>query len=97
MKRHLLSFPVLVAALAFNFVHADESAVPGQKLDSDLGSLPPYAEWRLHPHLKRLVVAETGKAPGEKLDSGLGELPPYATWDRYPELKRLAAPTTAGL
>jgi hypothetical protein len=97
MKLHLLSFPVLVAALAFNFVHADESAVPGQKLDNDLGSLPPYSEWRLHPHLKRFVAIETGKASGEKLDSGLGELPPYATWGQHPELKRLAAPTMAGI
>jgi hypothetical protein len=97
MKRHLLLSLALVAPLAFSLAQAEESVVAGEKLDSDLGSLPPYAEWHLHAHLKRLVAEETGTASGEKLDSGLGELPPYATWGRHPELKRLAAPTTAGI
>jgi hypothetical protein len=50
--------------------------VIGEKIDSGLGALPPYASWD----------DPTGRQPmrhrvaGESLDDGLGELPPYSQW-----------------
>ena len=86
---------------AYTFAQAEvaDTAVIGQKLDSDLGSLPAYGEWHRHAQLKRLVVSDVGVvvATGEKIDSGLGNLPPYASWDRHPELRRFASPAMAGI
>ena len=51
-------------------------AVVGEKIDSGLGGLPPYASWD----------DKTGRVPvrhrvaGESLDDGLGELPHYSKW-----------------
>ncbi len=87
----------LSAVLAVQFMSTDlraagpVEAVIGQKLDSGLGGLPPYAEWYRHPHLSRLVPTQNTTVSGEKRDSGLGELPLFADWGRYPELKHLAA------
>ena len=33
-------------------------AMPGEKLDSGLGALPPYGEWKNHPELSYLVAHE---------------------------------------
>ncbi len=50
--------------------------VIGEKVDSGLGMLPPYASWD----------DKTGRQPmrhrvaGESLDDGLGALPPYSQW-----------------
>jgi len=55
---------------------AKAQAVAGEKLDSGLGHLPPYAQWD----------DKTGRQPmrhrvaGESLDDGLGELPHYSKW-----------------
>lgn len=56
--------------------------VPGEKLDSGLGNLPP--EWPAGTQQSATLrepggsPTQTGyRVPGEKLDSGLGELPPY--------------------
>jgi len=38
-------------------------AMPGEKLDSGLGALPHYSEWKHHPDLAYLVVHEAD-APG---------------------------------
>ena len=55
---------------------ASAHEVPGQKLDSGLGALPPYRLWDdpsgRQPMRHRVV--------GESLDDGLGELPPYSQW-----------------
>lgn len=65
-----------LAAAAASFVALTAAATEGQKLDSGLGELPPYAQW----------LDKSGQSPqgarvaGESLDSGLGELPPYAQW-----------------
>ena len=99
MKRTLMVSLMLAAPLAFTMAHAAvaDTAVAGQKLDSDLGSLPAYGEWHRHAHLKRLVVSDVGVATGEKIDSGLGDLPPYASWGRHPELRHFASPAMAGI
>jgi hypothetical protein len=88
---------VVAIALVSGLVHAAGGSVPGEKLDSGLGALPSYSEWKKHPDLARYVaVAErttqaTSRVPGEKLDSGLGALPPYSRWKDDPELARLVA------
>lgn len=73
----LLSTAALVAA--FPSVQAQVVRVQpviGEKLDSGLGQLPPYAQWD----------DKTGRQPmrhrvaGESLDDGLGELPHYSRW-----------------
>ena len=53
--------------------------VTGEKLDSGLGSLPHYREWR--DQFKPAAPVAAGRINpvlGEKLDSGLGELPRYS-------------------
>lgn len=48
----------------------------GEKLDSGLGELPPYALWddkTGHRPMRHRVL-------GESLDDGLGELPHYSKW-----------------
>ena len=55
--------------------------IPAAKLDSGLGELLPYREWRevwLHA------------IPAESLDSGLGDLPPLSEW-REPWLHAIPA------
>jgi hypothetical protein len=67
---------LVLVTTTVSFVAATAAANEGQKLDSGLGELPPYSQWR----------DKTGRAPvhvqvaGESLDSGLGELPHYAQW-----------------
>jgi len=51
------------------------AVVPGEKLDSGLGSLPHYSRWA-DPRGRVVATA----VPGESLDSGLGELPHYRLW-----------------
>ena len=92
MRTLLASFAVAVPFVCAGLQAAEPVEVAtGQKLDSDLGSLPHYAEWHRHSHLSHLVPPQVANAPGEKLDSGLGALPPYAQWDQYPELRHMAA------
>ena len=43
--------------------------MPAESLDSGLGDLPPYSEWRF-PWVYSM--------PAEKIDSGLGEIRPIA-------------------
>ena len=96
MRILIASFVVAVQFTSHDARAAGPAEVAsGQKLDSGLGRLPPYAEWNSHPHLRHLVLPQVAHIPGEKLDSGLGDLPLYAHWDRHPELQRLATP--AGL
>ena len=73
-------------------------AVPGQKVDSDLGNLPPFTQWDRHPQLRRYVRIARPRVAGEKLDSGVGDLPPYSQWHRHPELSPLLslAPAQSG-
>lgn len=72
--------------------HSGAPAVPGQKLDSGLGELPPYAQWD----------DPTGRQPvrhrvaGESLDDGLGELPHYSRW-RDPSGRNPTGNITVGL
>lgn len=55
---------------------AQAGPVIGEKIDSGLGELPPYASWD----------DKTGRQPmryrvaGESLDNGLGALPHYSQW-----------------
>jgi hypothetical protein len=90
MPRRLLACLIAGTALAFGAAHASEPqpAVPGEKLDSGLGSLPPYGQWHRHPELQRFVVPDADRVLGEKLDSGLGDLPAYSQWKDHPELSR---------
>lgn len=53
-------------------------AISGEKVDSGLGELPHYREWknaftRATPASQQVSV----HIPGEKIDSGLGDLPAY--------------------
>lgn len=66
----------------------------GEKIDSGLGELPPYASWD----------DKTGRQPtrhrvaGESLDDGLGALPPYSQWlDRSGRDPMARAVISAGL
>jgi hypothetical protein len=71
--------PVLAAALLGSavFAHAGTgAAVPGQKIDSGLGSLPHYSKWIDRSGRDPMA----SRVPGESLDSGLGELPHYSKW-----------------
>jgi hypothetical protein len=56
---------------------AQTSKVSGEKLDSGLGSLPHYSQWK--DRTGKSVVATT-QVEGQKLDSGLGDLPHYSKW-----------------
>jgi hypothetical protein len=92
-----------VAALAFAAAvpaHAESPAprtgVPGEKVDSGLGQLPPFIEWHRHPQLRKLAGRSVARAEGEKVDSGLGDLPPYSQWRDHPELKALAPKPASG-
>lgn len=91
--RHPFIRPLAIAALAVCMGPTAKAAdtVPGQKIDSDLGSLPPFTQWDRHPQLRRYVRLAQTRVAGEKLDSGVGSLPPYSQWHRHPELARLAA------
>ncbi|HKC45492.1 MAG TPA: hypothetical protein VKC64_16795 [Burkholderiales bacterium] len=65
----------VVAALGFAWsasALADgEVLTPAAKIDSGLGTLPHYLQWR-----EPWVYA----TPAEKIDSGLGSLPHYSQW-----------------
>lgn len=63
-----LSLPVGMSAAG---EIGDELLTPAAKVDSGLGTLPSYADWK-EPWVFAL--------PAESIDSGLGELPPYAEW-----------------
>jgi hypothetical protein len=55
---------------------AQAQPVIGEKIDSGLGTLPPYASWddkTGHQPMRHRVA-------GESLDDGLGTLPPYSQW-----------------
>lgn len=56
--------------------------VPGEKLDSGLGSLPHYSRWAQEGVLGPAGAPATRATHvvGEKIDSGLGELPHYREW-----------------
>lgn len=82
-SHRLFAFAAAMLAFASTCVQADSgnpaqsesaNAVAGEKLDSGLGELPPYALW----------TDKSGRNPtavvGEKLDSGLGDLPAYHAW-----------------
>jgi len=59
----------------------DANHVPGEKLDSGLGEMPPYSPGgREQSATLREPAQAAHRVPGEKLDSGLGELPPYHAW-----------------
>lgn len=59
----------------------DAYHVPGEKLDSGLGDLPPYRPGGKEQVTALREPAPAGyRVPGEKLDSGLGDLPHYRTW-----------------
>lgn len=74
---HRFTWLVAAAALmaALPTVQATQP-VRGEKIDSGLGQLPPYAQWD----------DKTGRQPvrqavaGESLDDGLGELPHFSKW-----------------
>ena len=54
---------VVTAAFLFAGAYAsDQPAMPGEKLDSGLGALPPYSEWSKHPELAHMVVPEMAPA-----------------------------------
>jgi len=77
-----LGFALFVAIVAAAFAqpaYVRVHAVPGEKIDSGLGDLPPYSDWSTDPYLRTLVVRPNA-VPGEKLDSGLGELKHYRFW-----------------
>ena len=66
-----LLFAVATCALA-----APSADVPGQKLDSGLGSLPHYRSWA-DPSGRAIAARHVA---GESLDDGVGQLPPYSQW-----------------
>lgn len=67
----------LVLAWAPALAQAPRStAVIGEKLDSGLGELPPYASW--DDKYGRVPVQH--RVAGESIDDGLGELPHYSHW-----------------
>lgn len=69
----LVSFPVISGNDAVPVTTGKR--VLGEKLDSRLGSMPPYEQWVNHPTLHVLTrTAAVRRVPGEKLDSGLGDL-----------------------
>ena len=91
MSRKRSALFVALAGAALVAVHAAGIArVPGEKVDSGLGSLPHYSQWKADGRLAHLVVASV---PGEKVDNGLGSLPHYSQWKDHPELYVLVAPT----
>ena len=92
-KKAILMLPMLILPL-LGAGSALSASIEGEKLDSGLGSLPPYAEWAHHADLQHMAQSST-RVPGEKLDSGLGELPPYAEWASHPALRALAGVSTA--
>lgn len=66
--------------------------VVGEKLDSGLGKLPHYREWR-DPWKTAApkVVGRINPVLGEKLDSGLGDLPRYRSPSSAPAAVRTAS------
>lgn len=67
----------LMLALAPAIAQAPKAhAVIGEKQDSGLGDLPPYASW----DDKSGRVPVRHRVAGESLDDGLGELPHYSKW-----------------
>ena len=57
MYSKFIAGSVIAAAFLFAGAYAsDQPAIPGEKLDSGLGALPPYGEWKSHPELAHLVV-----------------------------------------
>lgn len=85
-----LSFASIAAmALSSSVSGADTDAgkalnayhVPGEKLDSGLGDMPPYRPGGKEQVAALREPAQAGyRVQGEKLDSGLGELPHYGAW-----------------
>lgn len=70
LTRHAIII-ALAAAVVHAPAHADKPAKPaapvvGEKLDSGLGSLPPYSQW---PEARKSV--RLNPVPGEKLDAGV--------------------------
>ncbi len=61
MPRKSLAASAALALIAAGTACASDHphAVPGEKLDSGLGSLPPYREWSKHPQLSRFVRKES--------------------------------------
>ena len=64
----------------------------GEKLDSGLGSLPHYREWRdLWTGTAPKMSGRLNPVQGEKLDSGLGEVQRYHASNGAPALLRTAS------
>lgn len=85
MKPRFIALVLALSAAPFAAMADDAriNPVPGEKLDSGLGSLPHYSRWAQEGVLNTSGAAATGAATrvaGEKLDSGLGELPHYRDW-----------------
>ena len=54
---------IITAAFLFAGAYAsDQPAVPGEKVDNGLGSMPPYSEWKSHPELAHMVSPEMAPA-----------------------------------
>src|SRR5262245_66617732 len=63
MYSKVIAGSIITAAFLFAGAAAsDQPAMPGEKLDSGLGALPPYGEWSKHPELAPLVAMETAPA-----------------------------------
>jgi hypothetical protein len=98
MLRKLSACLVVAAMLAAGAVHARDarSAVEGEKIDSGVGTLPDYRQWKHHPGLALLLAQRArldgaaNHVAGQKIDSGLGDLPHYGQWKDYPGLAPLA-------
>jgi hypothetical protein len=96
-SRSLMGFAVVAAlAGAMTDVAVAGEPVAGEKLDTGLGNLPPYAEWHRTPGLAVIAAAGSLGTPAAKQDNGLGALPPYSEWHRHPELARLLLPSQRG-
>ena len=85
MKPHYIALVLALCAAPLAAIADDVrgNPVPGEKLDSGLGSLPHYSRWAEQGVLNTAGAAATRAATrvaGEKLDSGLGELPHYRDW-----------------
>ncbi|MBI3371447.1 MAG: hypothetical protein HY017_06775 [Betaproteobacteria bacterium] len=85
MKPRYIALVLAFAAAPLATIADDTRSypVPGEKLDSGLGSLPHYSRWAQEAVLKTAGAAATRagtRVNGEKLDSGLGELPHYRDW-----------------
>ena len=69
LRTLVVSFAVLVPFVGTGSHAAEPVEVAiGQKLDSGLGRLPPYAQWHQHPELRHMAASATPRTAGTDTD-----------------------------